>query len=367
VFSLALSAWECTRNRLVSRIAYHGVLEVVNEVSENGAKRKISSTIIVVAANVVSLACLYWVLRDADLTKIWHEIITTNWLWVTVAVVADILVYFWHGWRWSLLLTPLAKVPFWKSVRAIYVGLFANEILPFRTGEVIRCYLLSRWTELPISVSLSSALIERIFDGVWLVTCLVITINYVQLPKYLVDGGVVLSVFVLVCGALLGLAMFYKQQAKLAFSNNRILCKLNVLIEDLHIIGHSKYLYFSSVASIPYLLMQVIPIYALAKGYPGFDLSLGQAATLMVILRLGSVVPQAPGNVGTFQALTVVGLGLFGVDGGISRRFSLVMWSVITLPLLIAGFIALAVTGLRMSELQHHAHSSVKTAPKADI
>jgi hypothetical protein len=127
------------------------------------------------------------------------------------------------------------------------------------------------------------------------------------------------------------------------------LCKLNVVIEDLHIIGHSKYLYFSVLTSLPYLLMQMVPIYALARGYPGFDLTIGQAATLMVILRLGSVVPQAPGNVGTFQALTVVGLALFGVTGGVAKRFSLVMWSVITLPLLIAGFIALAVTGMRMA------------------
>jgi hypothetical protein len=40
---------------------------------------------------------------------------------------------------------------------------------------------------------------------------------------------------------------------------------------------------------------------------------------------------------------------------------------VITLPLLIAGFIALAVTGLRMRELQHHAHSCVKTTPRASV
>jgi glycosyltransferase 2 family protein len=198
----------------------------------------------------------------------------------------------------------------------------------------------------------------------WLVTCLIITINFVPLPKYLVDGGVVLAAFVLICGALLAVAMFYKKQSLQMCSNNKFLNKLTVLIEDLHIIGHSKYLYFSVLTSLPYLLMQVVPIYALAKGYPGFDLTLGQAATLMVILRLGSVVPQAPGNVGAFQALTVVGLGLFGVTGGVAKRFSLVMWGVITLPLLIAGFVALAVTGMRIAELRHHAHSSMNSKQK---
>ena len=363
--SLVLSVSECTRKRRTGCIAYHGELNGSNDASEYSGKRKYSSTILLIATNIVSIGCLYWVLRGAELANLQEEIRTTNWAWVTVAVISDILVYFWHAWRWSLLLTPLAKVPFLNSLRAIYVGLFANEVLPFRTGEVIRCVLLSRWTKLPLSVSLSSALIERIFDGIWLVVCLVITISFrPELPGYLKDGGVVLAVFVMVCSALLGVAMFYKQQSMHVFSKNRILSKLNVLIEDLHIIGHSKYLYFSSATSLPYLLMQILPIYALAKGYPGFDLSLGQAATLMVILRLGSVIPQAPGNVGTFQALTVVGLDLFGVTGGVAKRFSLVMWSVITLPLLIAGFVALAVTGIKMAELRSHAHNSMKPATK---
>ena len=309
--------------------------------------------------NLVSLVCLYWALRDANLSHIRGEVEQMEWGWVSIAVLTDILVYFWHGWRWSLLLSPLAEVPFWRSVRAIYVGLFANEVLPFRTGELIRCYLLARWTELPLTVALSSALIERIFDGIWLVTCLLITSHFVKLPGYLVDGGVILAVVVLSCAALLGVAMFYKQQTRAAFANNRILSKLNVLVEDLHIIGHSRFLYFSAFASLPYLLMQVIPIYALARGYPGFNLTIGQSAALMVMLRLGAVVPQAPGNLGLFQSITIVGLVLFGIDKGVAARFSLVMWGVITLPLLVAGTVAFAVTGMRMSELQHHARAGV--------
>ena len=47
-----------------------------------------------------------------------------------------------------------------------------------------------------------------------------------------------------------------------------------------------------------------------------------------------------------------------------AKRFLLVMWSVITLPLLIAGFIALAVTGMRMAELRHHAHKGMNSSPQ---
>ena len=321
--------------------------------------RNTRSTVLLIATNLISVACLYWVLHDVDAKQLSEEVWTMDWKWVTIAVVSDILVYFWHAYRWSLLLSPLATVGFWHTLRAIYVGLFANEILPFRTGEVIRCYLVARWTDLPFSVSLSSALIERIFDGIWLMLCLFVTVKFVHLPKGLVDGGIFLGCIVLILALLLASAIFFKDNARKVLSRNRFLSKFIIVLEDLNIIGHSRFVYFSAIASLPYLLLQIIPIYALSRGY-GIDLSIGEAAALMVILRLGAVPPQAPGNVGTFQALTVLGLKIFGVQAALAKRFSVVMWSVITLPLLIVGFIALAITGMKIAEIRREAHSSMK-------
>jgi len=36
----------------------------------------------------------------------------------------------------------------YKSIQAIYIGLFANELIPFRPGEVIRCFLLAHWARI---------------------------------------------------------------------------------------------------------------------------------------------------------------------------------------------------------------------------
>ena len=306
---------------------------------------------------LLSFASLAWVLQDFEPEKLWPEVRAMRWNWVGAAVLFDILVYFLQGWRWSLLLRPVANIRSTQSIGAIYVGLFANEILPLRTGEVIRCYLQARWSGLPFTVTLSSAIIERVFDGLWLIVCWVLTAQFVNLPELYHTLGKGLVIIVVVGAALLAAAMFARHQTRVAFSNNKYLSKLNILLEDLHIIGHSKYLYISALASLPYLLLQVLPIYALAHGY-GIPLTLGQGFALMVILRLVSVVPQAPGNLGTFQAAAAFGLMLFGVDDSLARRFSFVMWAVITLPLLIAGFIALAITGLKLSELRREAEES---------
>jgi uncharacterized protein (TIRG00374 family) len=256
----------------------------------------------------------------------------------------------------------VANIPFAQSIRAIYVGLFANEILPLRTGEIIRCYLQGRWSGLPFTVVLSSALIERIFDGLWLIICLVVTMQFVHLPEIYTKLGQMLGLIVALGAALLAGAMFFKHQTRAALEGHPWLAKLNVLLEDLYIIGHSRYLYLSAIASLPYLLLQVLPIYGLAHAY-GIRISLGQGFALMVILRLVSVVPQAPGNLGAFQAAAAFGLMLFGFEESLAKRFSFVMWAIITLPLLIAGFFAWAVTGLRLGEIRRAAEAKADQLP----
>jgi uncharacterized protein (TIRG00374 family) len=319
------------------------------------------SRVILVVTNLVSLFCLVWSLRDVKLGALKDDLATMNWWWVGLAVAADIAVYCWHAWRWSLLLHPIEPVTFWQTVRAIYVGLFANEVLPFRAGEVLRCYLMSRWTPLPFSVSLSSALIERIFDGIWLCLCLVLALNIVPHHghlRYLRDTGYLMAVLVFVGAALLAVAMFRRHQTHAALSGDAARWKrvLRVLIDDLSLIGHSRYLYFAFFQSLPYLLLQVIPIYASFKGYGFDDLTIRDAFALMVILRMGSAVPQAPGNLGLFQFLTKTSLvRIFYVVPVEAERFSLVLWGIVTLPLLIAGAVALSVTGARIGELRRAA------------
>ena len=319
---------------------------------------KARSRLILILVNLISLGCLVWTLHDAKLAELKDDIATMNWWWVGVAVVADISVFCWHGLRWSLLLRPVEPVTFRQTVRAIYVGLFANEVLPLRAGEVLRCYLLSRWTRLPFSVSITSALIERIFDGVWLCLCLLVAVKIAVFPhhlRYLVDGGYLLAIVVIALAGLLALAMFHRQKTT-AVLNKPWQRQLRVLIDDLNVIGHSRYLYFAFLQSLPYLLLSAIPIFASFKGYGFDDLSWTAAFTLMVILRLGSVIPQAPGNLGLYQFLTKESLEkIFNVVPAEAARFSLVLWGIVTLPLLIGGFVALSITGAKISELQEAA------------
>jgi uncharacterized protein (TIRG00374 family) len=323
---------------------------------------------------VLSLACMAWALHGVSWSELWEDIRELNWRWVAVACIADVLVYVIQGWRWSLLLRPVGPASLGSSVRSIFVGLFASEVFPLRAGELIRCFLQARWSSIPVSVTLASALIERIFDGIFLIVALFFSLDYVRhFPlnhgqhraiAILTDGSIFLTVLILICAALLAIAMFWRQQALEMLLNARMFGWVHVMIEDLHLIGHSRYLYFSAIASIPYLLMQVVPIYALMQAYEMEEASWARAGALMVLLRLGSVAPQAPGNVGLFQVISTLGLTLFGVAQAEARRFTLLLWGVITLPLLFAGFFAMVVTGAKIGEIHREARAEMRARSK---
>jgi len=119
--------------------------------------------------------------------------------------------------------------------------------------------------------------------------------------------------------------------------------------------GRSRSFYVAFLISFLYLALQVLPIWALMIGYD-LDLTVADAALVLVILRLGSVPPQAPGNVGSFQALTIAGLHLCGIDRASATGFATLLFFVVTVPLWVAGFIALIATGMKLGDIHRQAH-----------
>ena len=326
-------------------------------------RRRVPSWLLPAFGYGVSLASLIWVYWGFDWKSDLPKLATVDWWWVTLAIVADVGAYFIGGWRWSLLLRPVAPAEFLRSTRAIFVGLYTNSILPFRTGELVRTYLQARWLEIPYSVCLASVIVERILDGLLLVVGFYTVTLFVKVPAYLQDGSLALAVGVGVLSVLLGIAMFHKHHAHAAVSRSRWAAMLWHVVEGLHAMGNSPSFIGAAAVSVLYLAAQLLPIYALARGLE-LNIPLGVLAVVLVILRIGTTVPQAPGNVGGFQFFTVLALQLFDVDKGVAAGFATLLFLVVTVPLLVGGAIASALTGIRIRDLQHHARRGFAPATK---
>jgi glycosyltransferase 2 family protein len=309
----------------------------------------------------LSAASLVWVFRGFNLQQTLADFATLDWRYVSIAVLLELSVYLAHAWRWNILLQPVARPSYWRSVQAIYIGLYANEILPLRTGELIRCYLVAHWSDFPMSIAISSAVIERILDGVWLVIALLITTQLVPLPGYLIEGTRLMGICLAVLLAILFFIAVHKQRAHAMVSENSWMSGLLHLIEGIHAMGNWRIMLATAGASLVYLALQIVPVWALMEAY-GLDLSIWAAVVVYVVNRLGTVIPNAPGNAGVTQLFYVLGLQLFDVPQVTAKQFSLVLFGVLTLPLLIGGFVAVALTGLKIGDIHSRARTSVRPA-----
>src|SRR5262245_63104970 len=81
--------------------------------------------------------------------------------WFAPAVALSLLLQVFRTWRWQLELRPLAHVPFGRLWVVTSVAYMAIQLLPFRLGEVVRPWLLSRRSSLSFSNVAGNVIVEK--------------------------------------------------------------------------------------------------------------------------------------------------------------------------------------------------------------
>jgi hypothetical protein len=87
------------------------------------------------------------------------------------------------------------------------------------------------------------------------------------------------------------------------------------------------------------------------------------AATILLFIFVGLIIPNTPSNVGTFQFLCKLGLVLFGVDATKAAGFSVVFFLVVLAPQVVIGCISFVNTGERLFEIKNRL-SALTLSPK---
>jgi uncharacterized membrane protein YbhN (UPF0104 family) len=164
-----------------------------------------------------------------------------------------------------------------------------------------------------------------------------------------------------VAALVLAFIIFHKHHAHAVVKESRWAAALRHVVEGLHLMGNLRTLSRATFASALYLILQIVTVWALMRAY-GLDLSVWAAAGVLVVLRFGTVIPNAPGNLGLFQASCVVALTLFDVEKNDAKTFSFVMFFALTLPLLIGGAVAVALTGLNLKEIRTRARKGLESS-----
>src|SRR5690606_6567447 len=119
------------------------------------------------------------------------------------------------------------------------------------------------------------------------------------------------------------------------------------LIHGIHEIRDPRALIPATAASLGVLLFQALAFWCVIAAY-GLPVSVLAGVAVFLIVHLGTAIPNAPANVGSFQLFTVLGLSIFGVEKEQAAGFSAGVFLVLTVPLWLIGFVALSHTGLSL-------------------
>lgn len=285
------------------------------------------------------------------LDKLASDFAGVDYGWVAVIVSAFILSNVVRAHRWLLLVRTMGiDGRMINAFFTIMVGYFANMGLP-RIGEVVRAGLFAKYESIGAEKVMGTIVVDRILDLASLLFAIVLTL--------VLQGSVIYAFFqsrlgdtvfanqwlyVLVGLFFIGLILLYRNRR--IIKRWSLYQKVQHLVEgfrdglrSLRRVEHPWLLLFDTVAIwILYYLMMYLAFRAFAP-----TAGLGMMVGLMTFVfgGLGIVFP-SPGGMGTFHAMVIAALAIYGVPGDDAFSFANIQYfSVQLLGTVLFGLIGL--------------------------
>ncbi len=113
---------------------------------------------------LLSAALLFYIYSDENLDDQLEYIKNGNMFWLFLPVFISLLSNLFRALRWNMLIRAAGQEVSWlNSFLAVTVGYLANTLLP-RAGEVARCGVLKKYSDVSFTTALGTVVTERIFD-----------------------------------------------------------------------------------------------------------------------------------------------------------------------------------------------------------
>jgi uncharacterized protein (TIRG00374 family) len=290
---------------------------------------------------LISLVCIYLVLRDVDLGHTASLLTSARLPWLCLAVVAVIADLAFRALRWQRLVAPIGPVPLRRLSGYMLVGYLANNILPARLGELVRSHYLGDREGISRSATLGTVVVERIVDtvvlvGIGAVAIIVLNIRGVVVSAILV--GVALAGLLVVALAVALAAHRLPGARKMAVFLGRwprvkgIVLRLR---DGLRVAALPRTVAAAAVLSVAAWSCTVLAVLAVGQSL-GIELTVGEGALLAAGTNLATAVPSGPGYLGTFEYAGQTIAAAFGIPSSQGLALALLI-HVLTIVVSSAG------------------------------
>jgi hypothetical protein len=313
---------------------------------------------------LISVLFLYLALRGLHFDQVWQALQTANYWWLIPGIAVYFMGVWVRAWRWHYLLRPLKVIPTRRMFPIVTIGYMGNNIYPARAGEILRAVVLKKHEGVPISASLATVFIERVFDGVVMLGF--VFLNLPELARLTGDSGFIGNIRTLSlwgAGAFIGILVVFLLAAafpaKAEWLIEKTIIRLlpgkireKVLEITRKFLSGLESLRSPREALMVFLTSVIIWLFETGKywfvmhAFP-FEVSFFALMLMNGIVNLATTLPSAPGYVGTFDAPGIALLQAYNVPGEIAAGYTLVLHVALWLPITILGIYYFAREGMQ--------------------
>ena len=300
----------------------------------------------------LGLLLLFYAFKNIQLDNFLSKLDQTRYGWVIGSIMLSLLAYVARASRWQLLLRAAdQKVSTFRLTLAVYVGYLANLAFP-RLGEVIRCAVLKKTNQIPVSISIGTVVIERIIDSLVLLFFLIITLlfEFNLIITYLEDifstfrialNGIIYTSLTLLTIFTIIVLMVLRVHTPLSQRIKKIASEiLKGMLTVTSIRRKYVFLVATVVMWLIYFLMSYMMFFALEETS---NLSLKVGFMLLVSGGIALALP-VQGGIGTYHVMIAMMLGLYGVENTTGLFLATLLHSSQVLSVVIFGGISLVIT-----------------------
>jgi len=311
----------------------------------------------------VSAVFLYFALRGLHLGEVWVALEGANYWWLFPGVAVYFVAVWIRAWRWHYLLRPVKSVSAPVLFPITAIGYMGNNIYPARAGEVLRALVLRRFERVPISASLATIIVERVFDGVVMLGF--VFLNLPELASLTVSSGFIGNIQSLAlwgAGGFLGALVLFLAGAMFPVRalrvvdwvckrtipgrfRNRVLDLAEQFLGGLAGLRSSRDALMIFLTSAAIWLLETAKYWLVMQAFP-FDVTFFTLMLMNGIVNLATTIPSAPGYVGTFDAPGIAVLVAYGVDHATAAGYTLILHVALWLPITALGAFYLARAGI---------------------
>lgn len=303
---------------------------------------------------IISVICLAAIFFFIDPAEILKALQNTNYTYLLLSGTGIIAFLAMRAVRWRFLLGN--QLPYQSIFHIQNIGYMLNNFLPARLGDVARSVLVGSIPPITIATGLSSTVVDRLTDMVFVVIVLPFSLISIEtLPDWMRSGAQVTG-FVAIVGMIV-LIVAANQQALVMRVATAVLDRIPFLdttawlhrVEDL-LKGLTVLASFkTSLLLIVYTILVWVPVifsYYIALRAVGLDVTWAMAAFVFVAAAFSVALPSSPGQIGVYHAGVIAALTLLNQSEANSASFAFIFhaFNMIILPTLL-GLIGLAATG----------------------